>query len=145
MSSMSAPDNFGRRQPAIAPPAKGSRRGAASGPTPAAKSSTRPPAASDLGPRAEALRVQIAADRRATPSAFDQWRRSQGGQRWLVWAVTLASFSPGLISFIFNAPLLLSIGLEVAAFAGNIWLRRQRRRRMREIVAWQDPAELRRR
>jgi len=140
---MPEPDNFGRRQPATAPPARGSRRRATNAPTPAVKNSPRAPAASDLGPRAEALRVQIAADRRAAPSPFDQWRRSQGGQRWLIWGVTLASFSPGLISFIFNAPLWLSIGLEIAAVVGNIWLRRQRSRRMREIVAWQDPADAR--
>jgi hypothetical protein len=140
---MPAPSAFGRRQPAAAPPVPRGRPRAAAPPKPAAKSRPAPPAASDLGPKAEALRVQIAADRRGAPSAFDQWRRSQGGQRWLVWGVTLASFSPGLISFVLDAPLELSIGLEITAFVGNIWLRATRRHRMREIVAWQDPADAR--
>jgi hypothetical protein len=132
--------DFGRRRPATAPTALGARR--AAGPA-KPRPKAPPPSASDLGPRAEALRVQIAADRRAAPSAFDQWRRSQAGQQWVIWGVTLLSFSPGLISFIFNAPLEVSIGLEVVAFVGNIWLRRVRKRRMRDIVAWQDPSETR--
>ena len=136
---MPAPAAFGRRQPATAPPIQRSRSGAASAPKLAPRSRPPPPGASDLGPRAEALRVEIAANKRAG-SSFDQWRRDQGGKRWVIWAVTLASFSPGLISLALNAPLGLSIGLEVAAFVGNIWLRRERRRRLREIVAWQEPA-----
>ena len=38
-----------------------------------------------------------------------------------------------------DAPLELTIGLEVAAFIGNIWLRYERRRRLHEIVSWEDP------
>jgi hypothetical protein len=140
---MPAPASFGHRTPARAPPAAHSRARTAPPPKPVTKSRPAPPSASDLGPAAEALRVEIAADRRANPSSFDQWRRSQGGQRWLMWGVTLASFSPGLVSFILDAPLELSIGLEIAAFVGNIWLRRVRKQRMRDIVAWQDPADAR--
>jgi hypothetical protein len=40
-----------------------------------------------------------------------------------------------------DAPLEVSVALEVAAMVGNIWLRRERYRRLREIVAWQDPAD----
>ena len=137
---MPAPAHFGNRKPAAAPRvAQGRSRPAP--PKPVAKSRPSQPAASDLGPAAEALRVKIAADRRANPSSFDQWRRSQGGQTWVIWGVTLASFSPGLVSFILDAPLEVSIGLELVAFAGNIWLRRVRKQRMRDIVAWQDPAD----
>jgi hypothetical protein len=138
---MSPPSAFGRRQPAVAPPVPDGRSRPTPAPKPAAKRPAPVPAASDLGPQAEALRVQIAADRRAAPSAFDQWRRSQGGQRWLIWGVTLISVSPGLLSFILDAPLEVSIGLEIAALIGNVWLRRTRRRRLREIVAWEDPAD----
>jgi Flp pilus assembly protein TadB len=93
-----------------------------------------------LNSRAEAFRAEVA-DRSGIPSSFDQWRRSRSGRRWLVFAVTLASFSPGLASFLIDAPIGVSIGLGGAAFVANVWLRRERRRRLQAIVAWEEPAD----
>ena len=90
-----------------------------------------------LDPRAEAFAAQLATDRRAG-SGFDQWRRSESGRRWLFRGLTLASFSPGLVSVLIDAPMELSVGLEVAALILNIWLRAERRRRLRAIVNWDD-------
>ena len=124
---MSAPRTFGRRG-AAARAASPPRR-----PTTTAVDS--------LSPQAEAFRAEIAARRGQDQASFETWRRAQGGRRALSVALTLASFSPGLISFLLQAPFWLSIGLEIAAVAGNVWLRRERWRRMREIVNWEAPAD----
>ena len=101
--------------------------------------STTTPAADPITPEAEAFRATLAASRLPS-SAFDDWRRSQLGRQALTTAVALAFLSPGLLCFAFNAPLELSIGLELAGFAVNAWLRRERRRRRAEILAWEEPA-----
>jgi hypothetical protein len=93
-----------------------------------------------LDARAEAFRAEIAANRRPSSSTFQQWRRSQSHRVWLARGLTLLSFSPGLVSFVLDAPIELSIGLEIAAVVANVWIRRERFRRSREIVAWEDPA-----
>jgi hypothetical protein len=132
---MSPAKSFGRRQPAAAaPPAQPPPRPA---PRPAQPAVS---AAPSLSPQAEAFRAELAAERRSGGSEFDRWRRS-GGRRWLVWGLTLLSFSPGVVSFLIDAPLPVSGGLEVAAFVGNIWLRRERRRRLHDIATWEEPAE----
>ena len=124
---MSESKTFGRRQ-------------APSGAAPAPKPLAGPPPSPDWSPAAEALSAEIAATRDAS-SGFAQWRRSYGARQLVVWTLTLASFAPGVISFLVDAPLSLSIALELISFVGNIWLRRERRRRMRAIVDWQDPAD----
>ena len=93
-----------------------------------------------LSAEAEAFRSEVAASRDASSAAFAGWRRSKSWERWLMLGVQ-AFVVPGIVSFVMDAPLELSIGLEVAAFVGNIWFRVTRRRRMREMVAWQDPAD----
>ena len=90
-----------------------------------------------LDPRAEAFAAQLAADRRAG-SGFDQWRRSESSRRWLFRGLTLASFAPGLVSAVIDAPMEISVGLEVGALILNVWLRAERRRRLRAIVSWED-------
>jgi hypothetical protein len=122
--------SFGHRQAPVAParPAAPPRT-----PAPAAKP------ALNLDPRAEAFAAQLAADRGAAPSGFDGWRRSRSGRTWVFWGISLLSVSPGIVSYVMQLPLELTIGLEVAAFVGNIWLRIERRRRLREIVSWEEP------
>jgi hypothetical protein len=39
-----------------------------------------------------------------------------------------------------DMPLSLSVGLEALGLVGNWWLRRERRRRLRAIAAWDAPA-----
>lgn len=126
---MTAPPSFGRRRPVAAP-------------VPHARTASPVDPARDryLSPAAEAFRAELAASRRADDTSFAAWRRGQRGRRLLSALVTVGSFSPGLVSFLLDAPLWASIGLEVAALAGNVWLRRERWRRRREIVAWEEPA-----
>jgi len=117
------------------------RRQAPSGYTPPTRpESTRlaPPAA--LSESAEAFRAEVAADLGAA-SSFRRWRRTPDGRKLLMWAATGASVIPGIVTFVIGAPLIVSIGLEALSFVGNIWLRRERRRRLREIVEWQEPAD----
>jgi hypothetical protein len=124
-------NSFGRRQPGSAvQPAKAQR-----------PARPTPPSPSDLSPSAEAFRLELAARKDAPRADFADWRRANAGRQVAMWAITLLSFAPGLISLGLDLPLELSIGLELAAVAGNVWLRRERWRRMREIVAWQDPAD----
>jgi hypothetical protein len=126
---------FGRRGAPTPPQPRRPRQ------PPSARAAEPAPPAPDLSAEAEAFRASLAADRGGRSDAFGDWRRSTNWERWLMWGVRLFSFAPGLISFVIDAPIELSIGLEVAAFAGNIWFRTTRRRRMREVVAWKDPNE----
>lgn len=98
------------------------------------------PPAEPLGAAAEALRAELAQARANGGGSFAAWRRSRRGEQALLWALTLLFAAPGLICFVTQAPLGVSIALEVAAFVGNRWLRRAQRRRLSEIVAWEDTA-----
>ena len=44
--------------------------------------------------------------------------------------------APGVVSFIFDMPLSLSIGLEITGIVGGWWLRRERKRHLKEIATW---------
>jgi hypothetical protein len=116
------------------------RRAQRTAPSPAFSPAARPAATSDaLDPRAEAFRAEVAAGRAAAPAGFEAWRRSQQHRSWIRLALTLLSFAPGVLTFVIDAPLELSIALEVAALVGNVWIRRNRYRQAREIVAWEEP------
>ena len=94
-----------------------------------------------LSPQAEAFRASL----RRTPSDADEdfanWRRATRPRRWMAWAIGLALMSPGLLCFVFQAPLSVSIGLEIAGGVANTWLRRERRRHLRAITNWDPPTE----
>ncbi len=113
---MPDPKAFGRR--ALVPPAQEA-------------------AALALSPEAEAFRARLAAEGRPT-SAFAEWRRSARGQQLLIWALTLAPMAAGLFCFAFDAPLPVSVGLEISGVFANGWLRRARHKRLRDIVAWEE-------
>ena len=120
-------------------PATFGRRASRAAPSPGRATDPRPAAIADiLDPRAEAFRAEVAAGRTAAPTGFDAWRRSQRRRSWITWALTVLSFSPGVASLVLDAPIELSIALEIAALVGNVWIRRERYRRSREIVAWED-------
>jgi hypothetical protein len=115
------------------------RRASRAAPSPAAAPAPRRAAASNaLDPRAEAFRAEVAAGRTAAPTGFDAWRRSQRHRTWITGALTLLSFAPGVVTFALDAPIELSIALSIAALVGNVWIRRERYRRTREIVAWEE-------
>jgi hypothetical protein len=124
------PQPFGRREAVIAlTPARPLAPPAAHAPQPDS-------------PQVEAFRAELARSRDGDGDSFAAWRRSQRGEAVLTWAAAIAFASPGLLCLLLQAPLALSIGLEVAGFAANAWVRRQRRRRLKAIVAWGDSAEV---
>src|SRR5277367_3941434 len=92
-----------------------------------------------LGPRAEALRSKIARDRATAEPTFEDWKRHNAARQKLTIAVWVLSSIPGVIAMLLHAPLLLSLALEAAAVCGNVWVRRERFRRRREILDWKDP------
>ncbi len=92
-----------------------------------------------LSPEAEALRAQLAAGRDETEPSFADWRRSQRGGQVFAWVMTFALLSPGVLCFLFQAPIQVSSGLEVVGMIANWWLRRERWRRLRDIAAWDAP------
>ncbi|HEY3890192.1 MAG TPA: hypothetical protein VGL73_16570 [Caulobacteraceae bacterium] len=95
-----------------------------------------PPDAHALSPQAEAFRKTLKSDRTADPSDFAHWRRTQQGRRAVFWIASIALLAPGVISFVVDMPFSLSLGLEVLGIAGNWWLRRERKRHLKEIAAW---------
>jgi hypothetical protein len=119
---VTASTGFGRRQP-LPPPL------------------VRPPSPQpfDLSPEAEAFRAQLA-EAPGAASGFEAWRSSQRGRQALVWGLSLFFLSPGLFCFLVNAPAGVSGGLEVVGLFAGFWLRRERRRRLSQIVAWDEPA-----
>lgn len=119
---------FGRRQAKTVRPA----RSPASSPAP-----SQP----ELSAAAEAFRAELAAGQAAPANDFKAWVRSRGGRQRLMLAATILSFAPGVATFLLDAPTSVSTALGAAALVGNIWLRRERFRRRREIVAWEDAAD----
>lgn len=93
-----------------------------------------------LSPQAEAFRAQLLSNPGKAADEFADWRRATQPGRWIAWAVGLALMSPGLLCFLFQAPLPASIGLEIAGGIANVWLRRERRRHLQAIANWNPPA-----
>jgi len=104
---------------------------------PARRTQAKP--AEPFAPQVEAFRAELAS---SPGSEFADWRRSQRSSRILSWAVAVVFLSPGLISFLLQAPLSVSIAMEVAGFIANAWVRRRRRQRLRDIVAWEAPVDI---
>lgn len=67
---------------------------------------------------------------------FARWRRGQLPRRLLIILVGLALLAPGLLCFLVQAPLWVSLSLEAAGLAANGWLRRERRRQASAIADW---------
>jgi hypothetical protein len=124
---MTGPVTFGRK---TAAPASAPRLA----PRPA-------PQSNDLSPEAEAFRARLKRDGAVEASEFSGWLRANQGRRWLAWTLGLALMAPGVLCFAFQAPGEVSGGLEVLGVAGNWWLRRERRRRLKEIASW-TPTDL---
>ncbi len=129
---MTAQTTFGRRAPAPAPAV----------PTPFV-AAPRPssPAPDVLRPEAEALRAEIRAGRAASADAFSDWRRRQQGRRLVAWGLSLAFMAPGALCYVFETPLPVSAGLEIMGLIAGWWLRRERKRYLKDVANWQDPTE----
>jgi hypothetical protein len=97
--------------------------------------------AAELPPAAEALRAEIAAGRKTAGGDFADWRRSRQGGRAFAWLMTFILLSPGLFCFLYQAPTLVSAGVEACGIAANWWLRRARKKHLKDIAAWQAPGE----
>ena len=104
-----------------------------------AANALRPPREIYLGPRAEALRAKISQDRASAAPTFEDWKRKNAARHKLGAAIWVVSSIPGVIALLIHAPPALALMLEIAAVAGNVWVRRERFRRRREILDWQDP------
>jgi hypothetical protein len=90
-----------------------------------------------LSVQAEAFRKSLKSGATAGQSDFADWRRSQQGRRAIFWIASIAMLVPGVISFVVDMPFSLSLGLEVLGIAGNWWLRRERKRHLKEIATWE--------
>lgn len=99
------------------------------------------PSAGRLSPEAEAFRASLVDVPLGEDAAFLAWRRARRGETLMLWGLTIGFATPGVWSFVMDAPFGVSIGLEVAAFIGNAWLRRRRRKRLGDIAAWRPPSE----
>ena len=123
---MAAETSFGRRRTPDAPkpPPQAAR--------PAPLFSAEP-----LSPEAQAFQAELAASRSANPSGFAAWRRQQAGRRAFAWVLTLILLLPGVICFLLQAPATVSLGLEGLGMVANWWLRRERRRHLQSITAWE--------
>ena len=115
---MPEPTTFGRKPAAT--PAKPSERTDANA----------------LSPQAEAFRKSLKTDGTGGQPNFADWRRSQKGRRAVFWIARILLLAPGVISFIFDMPLEVSGGLEVLGIVGGWWLRRERKRHLKEIATW---------
>ena len=123
---------FGRRQ----------AQAARAKPTPpAAAAPGRSPAQPQLSAAAEAFRAELAAGKGAPAHDFEAWLRSRRSRQALMLAATIGSFAPGVATFLLDAPPLVSTVLGGGALLGNIWLRRERFRRRREIIAWGEASD----
>lgn len=109
---------FGRRRgPAPAPPRVAAR--------------SEPPS-----PELEAFAASIRAAGASDVDQFARWRRDRFPRTLLMVALRFALLTPGLIGFAVQAPWWLSLSLEGAGLAANVWLRRERRRQASAIAAW---------
>ena len=122
---MAGETTFGRRQ-----------AGAATPPAPTAARSA--PASDDLSPAAEAFRSALRASG-AESNDFSAWMRRQRSSQVMAWVLGLALLAPGGLCFLIDLPWPVSTGLEALGLVGNWWLRRERRRRLRAIAAWETP------
>jgi len=114
---MAEPIPFGRRAPPTArtlPPP----------PPPQAPVAIQP-----LSPEAEAFRARMAVEQPASPS-FSGWLRRRQAQRAMAWVLTFALLS--------KMPTTVSGGLEFGGIAINAWLRRERRKHLKNIVQWDE-------
>jgi hypothetical protein len=105
-------------------------------PAPSPPKASEPAAAPGLSAQAEAFRKTLKSEGSTGQSDFADWRRTQKGRRAVFWIASIALLAPGVISFIVDMPFSLSLGLEVLGIAGNWWLRRERRRHLKEIATW---------
>ena len=90
-----------------------------------------------LSPRAEAFRQELSVGRPAARPDFSDWWREQQGRRLFIWLTSLALLSPGLLCFLFQTSWSVSVGVEALGVVANWWLRRERRRHLKDIASWE--------
>lgn len=68
---------------------------------------------------------------------FAAWRRSERLRQIGLWTLGAALLAPGVIGYLLSFPRPACAALEVAGLLGNVWVRRERRRNLREIARWE--------
>ena len=117
-----SPNTFGRRQHLPPLPPLGSEKRIRK---------SRPPR-SEQPPKIEAK----AKPKPAPDSEFTAWRKAQAPRSALFWLASLALMAPGIACFLAQAPWQMSAVVEAAGLVAGGWLRRERKRRLAEIAAW---------
>jgi hypothetical protein len=117
---MAQQETFGRKAPQSAAP----------------KPVRRPDGPEPLSPELAAFAKSIRSARDSDVDEFARWRREQLPRRLSVILVGIALMTPGLVCLIAQAPLWVSLGLEAAGLAANVWLRHERRRQASDIAGW---------
>jgi len=127
---MAGETTFGRRRAGAPQPMGAPRR---SPPAP-------PPSVDDLSPAAEAFRAALKSGRPNDDPDFSDWMRRQQGRRAVAWGLGLALMVPGLVGFVIDLPWPVSSGLEAFGLIAAWWLRRERRRHLKAVATWEEPA-----
>ena len=124
---MAQAPSFGRRQVPGSLPAPGAV---------AQRFPPRPP--EQVSAAAEAFAASLREGRVALgeDTAFDDWLKTQRARRLRFLAVRFGLLAPGLLCFVFDAPVTLSFGLEIAGMIANVWVKTERKRQAEEIATW---------
>jgi len=125
---LSNPVPFGRR---AAKPETGRPRSPPARPAP-------PSEAAGLSAEADRFRASLAAERRGGPADFDRFMRAQRVQRVMAAGMQLALLLPGAFCFLHDAPRPVSAGLEILGLVVGVWLKQERKRRLKAIAGWRD-------
>jgi hypothetical protein len=123
-----SPSTFGRREKLPPLPPLGQEKRTRKLPPPRAEKPPKP------APKANFK----APPKARQDSEFAAWRKAQAPRSALFWLASLALMAPGLACFLAQAPLPLSVVVELAGVAGGAWLRGERKRRLAEIAAWES-------
>ena len=101
-----------------------------------------------LSEEAEAARLQLAMELRSgargargADGGFRNWKRAQGARRLIVWFLSFAFMAPGVIFAVYEVSPWISGGAEVVGLVGGFLLRRERRRYLKQVATWEEPAD----
>ena len=97
-----------------------------------------PGAGPGLSAEADRFRATLATERRAGGGGFDHFMREQRVQRMLATVIQVMLLLPGALCCMYNTPRPVSAAVELAGIVIGVWLKRERKRRIKEIASWQD-------
>jgi hypothetical protein len=100
-------------------------------------SSLLPADALMLSLQAEGFETDLVVDN-GSGQAFKEWQRARQAGRVVAWVMTFILLTPGILCFVFKAPNSVSGSVELVGMVANFWLRRSRRRHLKEIASWES-------